>query len=213
MVTLTPPAMRIKSHWFKSDVPRTPEQHASAMAFITWRVAQQMLKRMRGVNFDIDAGQPYFDFMREVLVFLVAVVDRMAFARLDEDTRRRFTTELVLRVADTLQDNEADLLGGASGGDYRDSFIDLFNELQLHYADFDADPLAPATAGFAPGFAFYRYLGHRLEPTLPPKDRRWVLDQVMATEAPQAVDVVADSMRNVFDPAPPAQRRTRVHGD
>lgn len=213
MVTTTPPAMRIKNQWFRSDAQRSPEQHAGAMAFITWRVAQQMLKRMRGADFDIDAGQPYFAFMREVLVFLVAAIDRMAFARMDESTRRCFTTELVRRVAHTLQDNEADLLGDAAAASDRDSFIDLFNELQLHYAEFDADPLAPQAGGFVPGFAFYRYLGHRLEPTLPPKDRRWVLDQVMDSEAPQALEVVAGSMRNLFDPAPAVRRRSRLHGD
>ena len=73
--------MRIKSHWFKSGAPKTAAEQASAMAFIVWRVAQNMLKRMRGAHFDIDAGLPYFAFMREVLVFLIAVTDRIAQCR------------------------------------------------------------------------------------------------------------------------------------
>lgn len=217
MVTTTLPAMRIKSRWFKAGAAKTPEQHASAMAFITWRVGLQMLKRMRGADFDIDAGQPYFDFLHEVLVFLIAVVDRMAFARMDEATRTRFITELVLRVADTLQENEARLLADASGGDYRDRFIDLVNELQQHYAEFNAEPVAGTQtgtpSGFMPGFGFYRYLGHRLEPTLPAKDRRWVLDQVMASEAPDAVDVLVSSMANLFEPAPPTRARAGLRGE
>ena len=44
----TLPGLRIKSHWFKSGAPKSAEQQASAMAFIVWRVAQNMLKRMRG---------------------------------------------------------------------------------------------------------------------------------------------------------------------
>lgn len=215
-VPAMPSAMRIKSRWFRAGGVKTPAQQASAMAFIVWRAAQQMLKRMRGADFDIDAGTPYFDFMRETLVFLVAVTDRLAHAGLDAAQRRAFTTELVLRVADTLQGNEADLLGPAPAGlSYADRFIDLFNELQAHYAEFGADPKAPAEAGFEPDFAFYRYLGHRLEPTLPPKDRRWVLDQVMATEAPQAVKIVQDAMRELFaaESAAPSPRRQRVSGD
>ncbi len=212
-MTFVPPAIRVKSHWFKEGQTKTPEQHASAMAFIVWRTAQQMLKRMRGVDFDIDAGEPYFAFMRETLVFLICVTDRIAYARLDEDTRRLFTTELVRRAADTLQDNEADLLGGATGADYRDSFIDLVNQLQGHYAEFGADAATQAVDGFVPDFGFYRYLGRRLEPTLPEKDRRWVLDQVMAVEAPQAVEVIQSAMRGLFDAGPRAPRRASMRGE
>jgi hypothetical protein len=207
------PALRVKSHWFKSDQPRSAQQHASAMAFIVWRTAQQMLRRMRGADFDIDAGEPYFAFMREVLVFLIAVTDRIAYARLDGATRQAFTTELVLRLADTLQDNEAELLGAAPGTVYRDRFIDMVNEVQTHYAEFGADPQTREEDGFEPDFGFYRYLGHRLEPTLPEKDRRWVLDQVMAVEAPQSVEVVQSAMRNLFDTGPRPRRRASMRGD
>ena len=62
--------LRIKAHWFKAEQPKSPEQTASAMAFIAWRVAINMLKRMREAGFDIDAGPAYFGFVREVLVFL-----------------------------------------------------------------------------------------------------------------------------------------------
>jgi hypothetical protein len=216
-MTATLPAMRIKSRWFKGDAPKSAAEQASAMAFIVWRVAHNMLKRMRGAQFDIDAGRPYFDFMREVLVFLVAVTDRIAFERLDAEGRTAFTVALVRHLARTLQDNEDALLGAPPAGEptHADRFVDLVNEVVAHYAEFDADPAPPADAeGFHPGFAFVRYLGTRLEPTLPEKDRRWVLDQVMASEAPEAVAIVQRSMRDLFDPAAPAaSRRTRLSGD
>lgn len=214
-MAVTPPALRVKSHWFKAGAPKTPEQQAGAMAFIVWRAAHNMLKRMRGARFDIDAGAPYFAFLREVLVFLIAVADRIAFARMDAAARAAFTTALVHRCADTLADNEADLLGpGTNAASYRSSFIDLVNELMPHYGEFGADPQdIDARAGFAPGFAFLRYLGSRLEPTLPPKDRRWVLDQVMASEAPDAVEIVQGAMRNLLSTEPRRQRRAGVSGD
>lgn len=213
-----PPAMRIKNQWFKSDAPKSPAEQASAMAFIVFRVAQQMLKRMRGAQFDIDAGTPYFAFLREVLAFLVALTDRLAFERLGEPARTEFTVALVRHLARTLSENETDLLGPPPAGapPYADTFVDLVNELSGHYAEFGADPSPPADAiGFHPGFAFVRYLGTRLEPTLPPKDRRWVLDQVMAIEAPEAIGIVQRSMRNLLDPdaAPPRRRRSAMSGD
>lgn len=216
MSTRPLPAMRIKSRWFKGDAPKSAAEQASVMAFIVWRVAQQMLLRMRGAQFDIDAGTPYFAFLREVLAFLIAVTDRLAFQRLDAAERAEFTVALVRHVARTLQENEDRLLGTPADGasSHADTFIDLVNELSAHYAEFPADTAADTAAGFQPGFAFVRYLGARLEPTVPEKDRRWVLDQVMAIETPEALGIVQRSMRDLFEPADaPRAVRARLSGD
>jgi hypothetical protein len=186
------------------------------MAFIVFRVAQNMLKRMRGADFDIDAGPPYFAFLREVLVFLGAVTDRIAHARLDDAARQEFTVALVRHMARTLQENEDRLLGPPPVGapSHADTFIDLVNQLGQHYAEFGADPEAlDPEAGFEPDFAFVRYLGSRLEPTLPEKDRRWVIEQVMAAEAPEAVAIVQRSMRDLWNAAPRRPRRATMSGE
>lgn len=214
-MTTVLPRLRIKSHWFKAGVPKSAEQQASAMAFIVWRVAHNMLKRMRGAHFDINAGTPYFAFMREVLVFLIAVADRIAYATMDGTARSAFTTALVLNCANTLAGNETDLLGPRRDGvTYQDSFIDLVNELSPHYAEFGADPASTGSdEAFMPDFAFLRYLGARLEPTLPPKDRHWVLDQVMAIEAPEAVDIVRSAILDLMSTEARKSRRTSMSGD
>lgn len=210
------PALRIKNRWFREGGAKSAAEHASAMAFIVWRLAHNMLKRMRGAKFDIDAGRPYLDFMREVLVFLIALADRIAYDRLGADERSEFTVALVRHVARTLQDNEDELLGTPPTGtpSHADSFIDLVNELSQHYAEFGADPLPPAgVTVFHPDFGFVRYLGTRLAPTVPEAERRWVLDQVMAVEAPEAVATVQRSMHELFDPAPRRERRAAQTGD
>jgi len=215
-MSITPPRLRIKSHWFKAGEPKSAEQNASAMAFIVWRVAHNMLKRMRGSNFDVAAGLPYFAFLREVLVFLIAVVDRTAYTKMDAAARTGFTTALVLHCADTLAGNETDLLGPrGDGARWQDSFIDLVNEVSPHYAEFGADPQAAVDDGaFMPDFGFLRYFGSRLEPTLPEKDRRWVLDQVMAIEAPEAVDIVRSAILDLLSTeARKPSRRTAMSGD
>ncbi|HOY36695.1 MAG TPA: hypothetical protein PLG32_16215 [Piscinibacter sp.] len=199
--------LRIKAHWFKAEQPKSPEQTASAMAFIAWRVAINMLKRMREAGFDIDAGPAYFGFVREVLVFLLCGIDRMAYAQLGADARTPFTTALVLRVAEILRENEADLLGPVEGDDYRERFIDQFNALSSHYAEFGwSEPDGP-------DFAFVRYLGSRLEATVPEKDRHWVIDQVMAAEVPEAVGMLQRAMQGVFSTEPRSARRGALSGD
>ena len=199
--------LRLKAHWFKPEQAKSPAQTASAIAFMAWRIAVNMLKRMREAGFDIDAGPAYFGFVREVLVFLLAGADRMAYARMGADARTPFTTALVLRTAEILQENEADLLGPIEGAGYAERFIEQFNTLADHYAEFGwADPEGP-------DFAFVRYLGHRLEATVPEKDRRWVIDQVMAVEVPEAVDMLRRAMAGVFSTEPRRARRSSTSGE
>lgn len=196
--------IRIKSQWFRNGASKTPEQIASAMAFINWRIAQNMLKRMRLAGFDIDIGPQYFAFTREVLVFLAQVLDRMAYARMPEADRLLFVRALVRRTAEVLQENEDGYLGEPAPGQptHFDSFVELFNELADHYAEF----------GFSaegPDFGFVRYLGHRIEAHMPQKDQRWVIEQVMASEVPDAVQWLDRAMADVLSKEPRPARRAR----
>jgi len=196
--------IRIKSQWFSDGVAKTPQQTASAMAFITWRVAQNTLKQMRSASFDIEIGQQYFAFTQEVLVFLIQVLDRLAAERMDASLRAEFMTALVQRVAEVLQENEDGLMGVPAAGQasHYDQFIDLFNELADHYADFGYDAQGP-------DFAFVRYLGHRIEALMPQKDQRWVVDQIMASEVPDAIDMTKRGMQGVLSTEPRPARAAR----
>lgn len=216
MALLTPPTPRLKTNWFRHGDSRGAAQQASAAAFIVWRVSRHTLDRMRHAGFDVEIGPPYFQFLREVLAFLAAIADRVAHARLEPAQRVEFTVALVHHLARILQDSEDDLLGPAPAGQpsHGDSFIRLVDELSEHYAEFGADPSVAANPGsFEPDFGFVRYLGHRLEATLPPKDRRWVLDQVMACEAPEAIAMLQRSLRELFEPPARSARRSAVSGD
>jgi hypothetical protein len=202
--------IKIKSQWFQTGTAKTPQQNASAMAFITWRVAQNMLKQMRSASFDIDVGEQYFAFTREVLVFLTQVLDRMAFQQMGLEGRTEFVTALVKRVAEVLEENEDGLLGAPPEGQtsHYNIFIDLFNELAGHYADFGFDE-------HGPDFAFVRYLGHRIEALMPAKDQRWVVDQIMGIEVPEAVKILQDALLDVLstEVRPPRAARTATSGD
>ena len=202
----TPP--RLKAHWFKPEQARNPAQTGSAIAFIAWRVGSHVIKRLREAGFDIDAGPAYFGVLRELLVFLLAGADRIAYARLGGEGRTPFTRTLVLRAAEILDENESDLLGALQdGASYAERFVEQFNLLSGHYAEFGW------SEGEGPDFAFVRYLGHRLEPLLPEKDRRWVLDQVMAVEVPEAVSMLQRSMDGVFSSEPRRARRESMSGE
>ena len=201
-------ALRIKNQWFNADKVKTPAENASAVAFITWRVTQNMVKQMREAKFDIDVGSQYFAFMREVLVFLCQVVDRMAFARMSGEQRGEFTSALVVRVAEILEESEQEWLGEPPAGQerWRNQFIDQYNELAEGYAEFGHGPEGP-------DFAFVRYLGSRLESVLPEKDRHWVKDQVMAYEVPEALEMVKRGFDGVLSTEPRPKRRATMNGE
>lgn len=194
--------MRIKNQWFQSGKAKTPEQTASAMAFITWRVVQNTLKQMRSAKFDIDVGPQYFAVTREMLAFMLQVCDRLAFEYMDQNDRVSFVHALVVRVAEILQENEDSYLGARPGdqASHFDTFIDLYNELAEHYADFGC-------GADGPDFAFVRYFGHRLESLMPEKDRLWVIDQMMAVEVPQAVELVRRGLSGLLDTERQRSRR------
>ena len=109
-----------------------------------------------------------------------------------------------------MQENEETLLGAPPAGQpsHFERFIELFNELSDHYADFGFDAKGP-------DFAFVRYLGHRVERLMPQKDQRWVIDQMMAIEVPEALEILQSSMNGVLatEPRPPRGARARTTGD
>lgn len=199
--------IRLKSRWFKAGAVRTPEQQAGAMGFALWRIARRVLERMRAAGFEIDAGGPYFAFLAEMLVFLAVVADRLAHQRLDSAGRAAFTTALVRHLAATFDDNALDLLGEPGAGD---RFIDLYNERVDLYAEFGA---APGAVEFSPGLAMLRVLGGAIEPTLPQKDRLWVLDQLVAIQIPDAAALLQRTMRELHATEPRPARRASPSGD
>jgi hypothetical protein len=135
------------------------------------------------------------------LVFFAQILDRMAYERMGPEGRAEFITALVRRLAEVLQENEDGLLGPPPAGtqSYFDEFIDLFNELADHYAEFSFQDGAP-------DFAFVRYLGHRIEALMSQKDQRWVVEQMMAAEVPEAIAMLRRGMQGVLSTEPRAPR-------
>jgi hypothetical protein len=198
--------MRIKSRWFKDDKPKSAQQSASVMAFIVWRLAQNALKQMRLAQFDIDPGWQYFAFLREFLVFLIQVADRIAYAQLEGEHRAEFTTALVIRVAEILEENQDTLLGSPAERSHKSQFIELFNEQSTDYATMEYGEAGP-------DFAFLRYLGNRIMHIMIKKDQSWVIEQVMEIEAPQAVADIRKGMQGLFDSSSRREQLERLSGD
>ena len=192
--------MRIKSQWFKEGREKTPQELAGAMAFIIWRIAQNALKNMRRADFEVAVGAQYFSFLGEFLIFLVQVADRIVYSRYTAEARLLFTTELAKRVAGTLAENRCDLLGGTME-EHKGRFIEQLNLRAGEYAAFTYEENKP-------NFSFLRHLGQVMQDVVDERDRNWVLDQMMAIEAPQALEMTEKSMRGLLE-TEPRQRSAR----
>jgi hypothetical protein len=182
--------MRIKSQWFRSERPKAVSEIAGAVAFIVWRVAQQVLRNMRQADFEIEIGPKYFDFLSEWLIFLVHSADRLAYGRLGA-SRAEFTTTLGNRVGEILSENRSELLGDAGSEQIKDWFIDLLNLRLSDYSDFERID-----------YGCMRYLAGQLTHVVGPGDTLWVHAQVMEIEAPQAIELIGRGFKGLMGDAP-----------
>lgn len=199
-------AIRIKSNWFNAGREHTPEELAGAVSFVVYRIADNALKKTRKADFEVAVGKQYFGFLDEFLVFLIQVADRIAYRRLSEEGRYAFTTTLANRVAETHAENESRLLGGELAACKR-RFIDLLNRRAGEYAEFGYDESGPE-------FAFLRYLGYCMGEVMDEKDSGWIIDQTMSVEAPEAVEMVEKTFRNLLETEPrQPRRRSGAGGD
>jgi len=198
--------MRIKSHWFKGDREKTPQEIAGALAFVIWRIADNALKNTRKANFEIAIGPQYFLFLSEFLVFLIQVADRSAHRQLPAEARFVITSALANRVAETLAENQSRLIGD-SFAEHKQRFIDHLNQRAGEYAEF-------GYGSDGPEFAFTRYLAYCMREVMNENDVEWVIDQMMSIEAPNAVDMVEKTMRDLFETEPrQPRRRASATGD
>lgn len=195
--------MRVKAHWFRAESAKRPEEVAGAVAFIAFRVAQNTLKSMRKAQFDIDAGPQYFDFLAEALAFAIQCACRIAWPRFAEADRMAFATALSHRAADHLAGNQAELLGLQEPAEIRAAFIERLNRRFAEYADF-------GYGADGPDFAFHRYFASLIAELVPPKDRHWTHDQVIAIEGPEAAATMAKSLEGLLDTGPGRAPRRRA---
>ncbi len=176
---------------------------AGAMAIISWRVARAMLARMRKAGFALEAGPRYFDFLSEALAFTIQLAWREACTRMDEPGRDAFAQALATRVASVVADNEAELLGDDAKGDIESRFVARINARFEEYAELGYGPEGP-------GFAFLRYFASLAAAIVAEPDRRWVHDQVIAIEGPEAAATVSRALAALLGEAGPSRPRRRA---
>lgn len=165
-------ALRIKSRWHAESGPRSPDEIASALAYISWRLAKDKAINLHGQDFVYAGDDQRMAVIMEYLIFQLQIVDRLAEQRLalPEEERRALVIATARGMAKHVQDNSLDLFGP---GDHIGPFIERLNARGAEYAEFryTAD---------GPSYPFMRHLGFEIQQIMGDDgENRWVIDQVM----------------------------------
>ena len=188
-------AIRIKDKWHRSQrnqpTSKSLQDSAGALAFIGWRVALDKAQNLNREGFRYDSDVERIGVISEFVAFEIQVADRLAYGFLDDEARKVFVNALGQRFADYMQDNLSDLDGPRN---YRDAFIALLNERLDAYAGLNFEDGAP-------GFDFLRYLGAKVLGVLgEDQTNRWVMDQIVAIDAPALAETIRKSVFNLLSP-------------
>jgi len=189
-------AIRIKDKWHRSHRNRPTlkslQDSAGALAFIGWRVALDKAQHLNREGFRYDSDIERVGVISEFVAFEIHVADRLCYEFLDDEERTVFIDALGQRFAEHMQENLSDLSGPRN---YRDAFVALLNERLSDYASLTFEDGEP-------GFDFLRYLGAKVLGVLgEDQTNRWVLDQIVAIEAPELAEKIHTSVLNLL-PAP-----------
>ena len=183
-------ALRIKSHWNQEADERAPAEIAGALAFIAWRIALDKAVCLHCARFVYDNDRQRLAVIREYLIFLMQIADRLAAARMEEGERRVLITALAKKLLEHFQDNSQDLLGP---DDYGHPFLAILNARSAEYAGFQFDDEGPS-------YAFLRHLGFEIQALMGSgQENRWVIDQVMDQDGQEAYRDFARAFANLFE--------------
>ncbi len=189
---------RIRSKWRGGRTkPVSLEENAVALAYVIWQIALSTTKNLHAKDFVYDSDKQRISVIAEYLVFLVHVADRFAHAEMEDAARERFINVLAHSVAKHLQRNQADIM---EPGDYRGPFIALLNERVSEYSQ-------ASFTDEGPGFEMLRCLGERILTVMGSSQvNRWVKDQVMTVDAPEAVENLKMALDDLL-----GSSRSQVH--
>lgn len=173
----TPPAVAlIKTRWRNQSV-RTPAERAGVIGTNIWKVSQGVFKHMEKEGFRFGSDRMVSMVLTEFIAFMVQLVDRAVYGKVDEADRATLIGELAGHLASTMDNNLRDLLGP---GEYRKPFIDTLNVRFGEYAGFDCP-------GGTPDYAGLRFFATQVAEAMAEGDSKWVVEQMMDIEAPEMV--------------------------
>ena len=184
--------LRVKNKWNDKNKERTPEETGSVLSFNFWKIASANVMHMENEGFQTDTHFQRLDVIAEFTIFLVHVVDRVISSKdYTPEARQELITALALNLAKTMHDNRRDV-SDDKVTDFRNDYIALMNERMNEYSNFTFDE------GNQPGFQVRRCVGEHVREVMGEKDNKWIPDQVIDIEIPDAMKAFKRVTRGVI---------------
>jgi hypothetical protein len=190
IISSRPSIKLIKTRWRKKG-PRSLAERAGVIGANVWKLALEFFRHLEKDGFRFGSDRLVTDVLTEFIAFLVQLVDRAAYGRLDEAGRASLLGGVVRHLAATMENNQLDLFGP---GEYRKPFIAAMNARSSEYAEFEY-------RDGEPGYACLRYFASRVSDAMAEGDNRWVIEQMMDVEAPEMVRLVKQLVEQTVAPA------------
>ena len=185
--------MRTRNRWHKHRKQVSLEENATALAYTCWKVALTRTKNLHQEDFVFADDEQRTRVIAEYLYFLVHVCDRLVYDDLDREQRQQFVVTLARQSARHYQRNLEDVFG--RDRDYTAAYFDSLNQRIAEYSDC-------AFEGSRPGYQMLRVLGRHVQDVMGEDQvNRWVIDQIMEIDAPDAVVEIRKAMDNLFGSA------------
>ncbi|OOC11175.1 hypothetical protein [Thioalkalivibrio halophilus] len=193
-------SLRLRKRWKQDERPRTTEDIASAAASNAWRTACNGVLNLENADFETRTQEQRLQLIQEFAIFLLHLTDRRLGERLSQEERGRLITAMALRLAAILEENVAELRAGPDRipgpvDGVREAFVNRINRRSDEYAEcrYDIDE--------GPGFSLWRAFAVHVSEALGPHNRQWAIDQVMATEGPEAVEAFVPALESLLPSA------------
>jgi len=169
----------VKTRW-RNKGKRSLADRAGVIGANVWKISLEVFKHMEKEGFRFGSDRLVTDVLAEFIAFLVQLVDRAVYDRLDAADRAALVGAVAGHLAATMENNQRDLFGP---GDYRKPFIDLLNARFEEYAGFECPRGEP-------GYACLRFFATQVAERMASGDNKWVVEQIMDIEAPEMASLV-----------------------
>ena len=183
---------RLRTRWHNKASPKSIETIAGAMAMNLWKLAFDTANRMYSTGFNFKNNAQLLDLIAEFIIFEIQLADRIAFEKLDEDARQRFTIALAKHLAGTMVENQTIELGPNEA--YLALFMERLNQRMEGYSEF-------TLVDGSPSYPMLRYFGILADEVMGGDDNKWVIEQVMEVEAPPMIKSLRDGMEKLLPQA------------
>ena len=181
--------MRMRSRWFKQDKQRSLPEIAGVLGFISWQIAVERVKNMERWQYNVNEPERTLAVLSEYLIFLAHVTDRILFESFTFDQRTEFITALVKKIADTLDDNRADI---GTVDKTRQDFIDYLNQRFDEYSEYEF-----YESSAEPSYSMYRFFGQNISKSMGQDNDKGVAEQIIEIEGPLALETLKKAIDKV----------------